>query len=1585
MKRIIVAMLTMAMVVNSTAVNALAEENVEQHITESEEEVAVTEESSSVGDTSEAVDEETEECLTETETEGDEESVENTTEAVTEEMTAQAAEDEKNESCDYTINTKLLKTTGVSLCSSEDVTNRDSEWNYFLDNADSLEAWRDYVPCKYFYSADSKEDAQLVADIYCGDLINYSYGVAEMIIPGYTTEQVIDVCVQTTNDDSISGELPAIAPDYVYWADAEVPEDFEAPMELDDYVELTKNGDYLNELVESDEYEAEVADDFSKNELESLQQSNDEDEKNFDYDLTRDSNGNISVITDNTKETDDAEANLTYATKLGWHHTVNGDYSAWNYATGKGVKVAVLDSGATKNHKDLHYVNASNAMTNYGTSYWARYLGGSYNGVNDNNGHGTHCAGIIAARGSADGAVGVAPDAQLYAIKCLEENGGGGASGPFSAIARAINMAADKKVNVISMSLGGKGMSAIESYVSNAVNRGIIVVCAAGNDSSNALYYPAQCKDSIVISATKQSGSTQVFDTTYSNYGNGSTTRIDFAAPGTKVYSTWLGNSYNTISGTSMATPMVSGAVALYMERNPELLTIKNRSNRTTVFNALKNSATDLGDSGYDNYYGWGAINTAKLVGSDTTFNITDVPKFSIPAGPVIGGYGLKMYSSNGNGTIYYTMDGSEPTLDSLNYVTESDSYGLIYLPEDAGVVTIKAASIRSDGTKTKTATVKYTILPEYPLISECNYTNTTSLGKVGFFKGYYGISSYTSGVSMPYQEYEIIIAKNDKVELTVKTSGFNTELYLFDGSNLLAKDVRDPYLSSASAKNDRKIVYTNTSGSTQYATLVVTSGALLKNQALGRGSATYTLKAKIEKAVTSVAVDLPTYIASKGSKINATASVRPGDAANSKVDWELLDGDDPVLDSVATINNGKIVINSDVIEPKTITVKATSQSNPKASGTASITIYPAVKQLDVINSDVSLAVNGSNYSYNAKENLVVMPENSAGRYSYTSSNSKVARVDNYGIVYAVAPGKATITVKALDGSNKSKSFKVNVSKIITGIDLQSVSAGAEPDSYAIAQGTSDTIKANITPSDATNKKLIYTVESETPAGITCNNGVVKVDSSVAPGTIFVVKATTSDGSKANDSIVYKVYGKTAKVTLNESAVKLNTKTNKNITLNATLYNIAGTSDNIFNKVNWVSSNPKVATVTSMGVVTAIGKGTAVIKAVAADGSKVSAQCKVTVESAVTSIDVTTDKGVITNTDIPVAAGKITPLKAITYPADANNKTVTWSLGDAPSGVTLENGKLNVPYGVDGDIEVIATANDGSGTIRKATCTILAVQASKVTITGDTTTLNTYNATSCKLKATVYPGEAQGGMDGVVWTSSNPKVAEVDSDGRVYAVAKGTVKITATASDGSGNKAVYSINVIEPIMGLSITSKTGCVDDSNRLILVTGKNNLVAKIEYPKAPSDKRIVWSISGAPSGVTIDSKTGAVTVRKGFSYPALSGVNITATVVSTGISYSRSAVIYPATTKVMVPKYQQKISLGRYDSVYLYPSSLALHSYGNRTGNYFYKSSNPKVAEVDSDGRIVALSPGKVTITITSADGMRKSTSVKVTVYK
>ena len=153
-------------------------------------------------------------------------------------------------------------------------------------------------------SVDIKEikrpdkDAQLVADIYCGDLINYSYGVAEMIIPGYTTEQVIDICVQTANDDSISGELPAIAPDYVYWADAEVPEDFEAPMELDDYVELTKNGDYLNELVESDEYEAEVADDFSKNELELLQQSNDEDEKNFDYELTRDSNGNISVITD---------------------------------------------------------------------------------------------------------------------------------------------------------------------------------------------------------------------------------------------------------------------------------------------------------------------------------------------------------------------------------------------------------------------------------------------------------------------------------------------------------------------------------------------------------------------------------------------------------------------------------------------------------------------------------------------------------------------------------------------------------------------------------------------------------------------------------------------------------------------------------------------------------------------------------------------------------------------------------------------------------------------------------------------------------------------------------------------------------------------------------------------------------------------------------------------------------------------------------------------------------------------------------------------------------------------------------------
>ncbi|HOJ86470.1 MAG: S8 family peptidase [Elusimicrobiales bacterium] len=225
-------------------------------------------------------------------------------------------------------------------------------------------------------------------------------------------------------------------------------------------------------------------------------------------------------------------------------------YSAWDYTTGKNVKVAVIDTGIDYNHTDL----ASN------------YAGG-YNAVNsskpplDDQGHGTHVAGTIAAVKDLKGVVGVAPNVKLYAVKVLDSNG----SGQYSWIIDGIQWAVNNKMNVVNMSLGGpSGSDALKAAIDAAYKAGVVVVCAAGNDGG-AVNYPAKYPGAIAVSALDSSDKIASF----SSRGP----EIAFIAPGVSVYSTYKGGVYKTLSGTSMASPHVAGLAALVVGlgvKNPD-------------------------------------------------------------------------------------------------------------------------------------------------------------------------------------------------------------------------------------------------------------------------------------------------------------------------------------------------------------------------------------------------------------------------------------------------------------------------------------------------------------------------------------------------------------------------------------------------------------------------------------------------------------------------------------------------------------------------------------------------------------------------------------------------------------------------------------------------------------------------------------------------------------------------------------------------------------------------------------------------------------------------------------------------------
>ena len=223
--------------------------------------------------------------------------------------------------------------------------------------------------------------------------------------------------------------------------------------------------------------------------------------------------------------------------------------SIWPEAKkGAGVRIAVIDSGCDINHESLK--NNIAGVRNF-TDEDKK----NPNIVVDRVGHGTHVIGTICANGS--NVTGVAPDAQIYVLKAINRTG----TGKLSWVVNAIKYAIELKVDIISMSLGISENSAkLEKAIKDAVNNNIAVVCAAGNEGdgnsdSFEYSYPAAYIDVISVGAVDKKGVPARF--------TNSNTTIDLVAPGVDILSTYPNNKFAVLSGTSMATPHVTGSLAL--------------------------------------------------------------------------------------------------------------------------------------------------------------------------------------------------------------------------------------------------------------------------------------------------------------------------------------------------------------------------------------------------------------------------------------------------------------------------------------------------------------------------------------------------------------------------------------------------------------------------------------------------------------------------------------------------------------------------------------------------------------------------------------------------------------------------------------------------------------------------------------------------------------------------------------------------------------------------------------------------------------------------------------------------------------
>lgn len=211
------------------------------------------------------------------------------------------------------------------------------------------------------------------------------------------------------------------------------------------------------------------------------------------------------------------------------------------------VKVAVVDTGIAYTHPDLAEMVAGGVNTIGPGEPTQNY--------NDDNGHGTHVAGIIGAVDNNIGVVGVAPNVELYAVKALDASG----SGNLSDLIEGLQWCVDNDIHLVNLSLSSTETNDTFREVIEAVHRaGITMVCAAGNDGPNGtINYPARYPTPIAVAASTETDSIA----TFSSRG----TEVDIAAPGDQIASTWLNGGYKTLSGTSMAAPFVTGAAALIM------------------------------------------------------------------------------------------------------------------------------------------------------------------------------------------------------------------------------------------------------------------------------------------------------------------------------------------------------------------------------------------------------------------------------------------------------------------------------------------------------------------------------------------------------------------------------------------------------------------------------------------------------------------------------------------------------------------------------------------------------------------------------------------------------------------------------------------------------------------------------------------------------------------------------------------------------------------------------------------------------------------------------------------------------------
>lgn len=633
------------------------------------------------------------------------------------------------------------------------------------------------------------------------------------------------------------------------------------------------------------------------------------------------------------------------------------------------------------------------------------------------------------------------------------------------------------------------------------------------------------------------------------------------------------------------------------------------------------------------------------------------------------------------------------------------------------------------------------------------------------------------------------------------------------------------------------------------------------------------------------------------GQTISLTAEVLPLTASNRTVSWTSTDTNVCTIDS-----NGKLTAKG----PGDTVIWCSSILDGNVNDYILVHVIEPVDGVVLNLSETTVRKNTEFWLF-----ATVFPATAEYKdVEWSSSDTNIATVDEYGKVTTIQPGTATITVINPHSGN-SASCVVTVTESVLGITLKT------GDSETMFVGAKYTIIPEIEPIDAQDKSVTYYSSDETIATVN-DKGVV---TALKGGECDIIVTTNDRQLSAKCHITVFEYAST--VTLDRTFDYVNIGKSKQL-------NVSVTTDSASNKtVTWKSADSSIASVNSEGVVTGNKIGTTVITAMAQDGGGAISTCVIQVVEPVTEIK-------FEDSVLNLYKGDTKQISVSVSPSSATVKALKWE-SNAPNVATVDEDGEVTAVGA-GKAKITATSMDGNNVT--ATCTVYVtdtVNATALILTPTTLSLKVGESRNITLRST--PTKI---TESIGWITSNPTVATVDSNGKVTAVGEGEVEITAYGRAG-GVQAICKVTVENPV-----NKATSIRLNTSEMILLTGQSR---PIQYRLLPTNsvERINW-ISSDFAVATVNSDGVVTTTGPGqctiIAQTSLGGIETTCTVYSMAMS-------------------KTSMTLQQYDPFTLYvdgaPDNAAIS----------WRTGNARIATVSANGEVIGRKEGTTTITATIED--------------